>query len=194
MYKAVKRIFDIVIALVAIVLLLPILLAGILAVLTTMGRPVIYSHVRSGKNKNRFTVFKLRSMVDDPTGRRSDAERITRLGHIIRRFSIDELPQLFNVLKGDMSLVGPRPLLTEYDEKYSATQNRRFEVRPGITGLAQVSGRNTIGWDEKLNLDVEYVERASFILDAQILIRTIGVVLRSAGFRPSGEETKFGEH
>jgi lipopolysaccharide/colanic/teichoic acid biosynthesis glycosyltransferase len=194
MYKAVKRIFDIVLALVAIALLLPILLAGMLAVFTTMGRPIIYSHVRSGKNKARFTVFKLRSMVDDPTGRRSDAERITRLGHVIRRFSIDELPQLFNVLKGDMSLVGPRPLLVEYDEKYSETQNRRFEVRPGITGLAQVSGRNTIGWNEKLNLDVEYVERASFILDTQILIRTIGVVLRSAGFRPSGEDTKFGEH
>ncbi len=164
------------------------------AVYLYMGRPVVFAHLRSGKEKRPFQVYKLRSMIDDPTGRLTDSERITTLGHMIRKFSIDELPQLINVLKGDMSLVGPRPLLPEYDDVYDATQNRRFEVRPGITGLAQVNGRNAISWEQKLNFDVEYVEKVGFLMDAFILLRTIGVVLRSAGFRPSGEDTKFGEH
>lgn len=194
MYHVSKRVMDVVLALVALVLLSPIILWGMSAVLVTMGRPVFYVHVRSGKNKRPFQVYKLRSMIDDPMGTLSDAERVTRLGLAIRKFSIDELPQLLNVLKGDMSLVGPRPLLVEYDEKYSIAQNRRFEIRPGLTGLAQVRGRNSITWDEKLNHDVEYVERMGFILDLLILIRTVGVVLRSAGFRPSGEDAKFGEH
>lgn len=194
MYKFFKRILDIVLALIALVLLLPILLAAMLVIFFTMGRPVIFTHIRSGMNKKKFKIYKLRSMISDPMGMLTDAERITPVGHMIRRFSIDELPQLINVVKGDMSLVGPRPLLVEYDEKYSAKQNRRFEIRPGITGLAQVSGRNTISWDEKLDLDVEYVDRVGLFLDAIILIRTCGVVLRSAGFRPSGEDAKFGEH
>lgn len=194
MYQIFKRIIDVVLGLVALVLLSPIILFGILAVLFSMGRPVFYVHVRSGKNKIPFHVYKLRSMIDDPVGKLTDAQRVTNLGLALRKFSIDELPQLLNVLKGDMSLVGPRPLLVEYDTKYSAAQNRRFEVRPGLTGLAQVRGRNTITWDEKLSYDIEYVERVGFFLDLSILIQTVGVVLRSAGFRPSGEDNKFGEH
>jgi lipopolysaccharide/colanic/teichoic acid biosynthesis glycosyltransferase len=194
MYQILKRIIDVVLGLVALVLLSPIILFGTLAVLFSMGRPVFYVHVRSGKNKKPFHVYKLRSMIDDPMGKLTDAQRVTSLGLALRKFSIDELPQLLNVLKGDMSLVGPRPLLVEYDTKYSAAQNRRFEVRPGLTGLAQVRGRNTITWDEKLSYDIEYVERVGFFLDLLILIQTVGVVLRSAGFRPSGEDNKIGEH
>ena len=194
MYKACKRSIDVVLASFGIIVLSPILLAGVVAVYLSMGRPVIFTHLRSGKDKKPFLVYKLRSMVSDPTGKLQDSERITDLGYTLRKFSIDELPQLFNVVKGDMSLVGPRPLLPEYDDKYDSVQVRRFEVRPGITGLAQVSGRNSIDWDEKLSLDVAYVDKLGFSLDMFILFRTIGVVLRSAGFRPSGEDTKFGEH
>lgn len=193
MYRIFKRIMDVVLGVAGLVLLSPIILLGILAVLFSMGRPIFYVHVRSGKNKKPFHVYKLRTMIDDPMDKLTDAERVTSLGLALRKFSIDELPQLLNVLKSDMSLVGPRPLLVEYDTKYSAAQNRRFEVKPGLTGLAQVRGRNTITWDEKLNYDIEYVERIGFFLDLSILIQTVGVVLRSAGFRPSGEDTKFGE-
>lgn len=194
MYQGFKRITDIVLASLMLIVFSPVLLGGMAAVYLCMGRPVVFAHLRSGKGKRPFKVYKLRSMIDDPTGTLSDRERITTLGHTIRKFSIDELPQLLNVLKGDMSLVGPRPLLPEYDDVYDALQNRRFEVRPGITGLAQVSGRNAIGWEQKLNFDVEYVKNCGFFMDVSILIRTIGVVLRSAGFRPSGEDVKFGEH
>lgn len=194
MYQDFKRTIDIVLAFFMLVLFSPLLLGGMAAVYLCMGRPVIFCHWRSGLEKRPFKVYKLRSMMNDPSGTLSDSERITTLGHTIRKFSIDELPQLWNVLKGDMSLVGPRPLLPEYDEKYDATQNRRFEVRPGITGLAQVTGRNAIGWEQKLKLDVEYVEKIGFVMDMSILLRTVGVVLRSTGFRSSGEDKKFGEH
>ena len=126
-------------------------------------------------------------------GRESDQDRLTPLGVILRRWSLDELPQLFNVIKGDMSLVGPRPLLPEYDVHYSHEQNRRFLVKPGITGLAQTSGRNNLQWDEKFSLDVAYVENLSAWNDFKILIRTMFVVLGAKGFQESGEEKKFSD-
>ena len=123
----------------------------------------------------------------------TDAERVTRTGLFLRKFSVDEIPQLFNVLQGSMSLVGPRPLLREYDDRYSDEQARRLLAKPGITGLAQVEGRNNLDWDEKLKLDVRYVDTQSFWLDVRIMLRTPLVVLSASGFRKSGETTKFGE-
>ena len=132
-------------------------------------------------------------MKHKQTAEETDDERITKLGETLRKYSIDELPQLVNVLLGDMSLVGPRPLLIDYDEKFCARFKTRFLVRPGITGLAQVSGRNDIGWDKKLEYDVEYVQQSGFVLDLKILFRTIIVVASARGFRRSGETSRFDE-
>lgn len=194
MYLIIKRSLDILGALSAALIFSPILLASIIAVYLQMGTPIFFSHTRSGKNKKPFCVLKLRSMIYDPSNTLSDKERITSLGSFLRKYSIDELPQLWNVLKGDMSLVGPRPLLPEYDDKYSKDQNRRFEVQPGITGWAQINGRNELTWEEKLSLDTEYVETRSIWLDIRILFATVWVVLASSGFRPAGEDKKFGGH
>ena len=128
-----------------------------------------------------------------PSDGATDESRITRLGDVLRKWSIDELPQLINVIKGDMSLIGPRPLLPEYDEHYSNEQNKRFLIKPGVTGLAQVLGRNDLTWDEKFSLDVQYVENLSFINDLKILIRTFNVVFGAKGFRKSGEDKKFSD-
>lgn len=193
-YLTLKRVMDVLGALVALVLLGPILAVASIAILVQMGRPLFFTQLRSGRHKTRFRVYKLRSMIADPTGTLSDEQRITQLGHFIRRYSIDELPQLWNVLRGDMSLVGPRPLLPEYDDKYSDHQNRRFLTRPGLSGWAQVNGRNDLTWEEKLDLDVAYVDKQSLWLDIRILFMTVGVVVQSAGFRPAGEDAKFGEH
>ena len=138
-------------------------------------------------------MVKLRTMVNDQTGKLNDSERVTRAGLLLRKFSIDELPQLLNVLGGSMSLVGPRPLLREYDKLYSPVQARRLQVKPGLTGLAQVAGRNELSWDEKLELDVQYVDRQSLWLDFKIMLRTPMVVLLARGFQRSGELKKFGE-
>jgi len=140
-----------------------------------------------------FRMVKLRTMLTAPDGKMTDSERITRAGLLLRKFSIDELPQLLNVLAGSMSLVGPRPLLREYDAHYSTEQSRRLLVKPGLTGLAQVTGRNNLSWDEKLALDVQYVDTQSFWLDMKILMKTPGVVLTARDFKRSGEATKFNE-
>ena len=190
---AVKRLMDVIVAALMLIILSPVLLMGCLAVLFSMGRPVFFIHERSGKNGTLFHMIKLRTMLEDPCGQMIDSERITGTGLLLRKFSIDELPQLFNVLDGSMSLVGPRPLLREYDAHYSAEQSRRFLVKPGLTGLAQVTGRNELSWEDKLALDVQYVDTQSFWLDIRLLLKTPLVVLTASGFRRSGEATKFND-
>lgn len=160
-----KRLFDFSCSLIGLIILSPLLLLAALLIRMKLGSPVLFRQMRPGLYGRPFFVYKFRTMTDerDENGNLlPDEERITPLGQMLRKFSIDELPQLFNVVKGDLSLVGPRPLLMEYLELYSPEQERRHEVRPGITGWAQVNGRNTISWEEKFKLDVWYVNHQSF--------------------------------
>lgn len=188
----IKRLMDITVAAVGLVVLAPVLLVVALFVRADVGSPVLFRQVRPGLNGNPFRMIKLRTMRDayDASGNPlSDADRLTRFGRFLRATSLDELPELWNVLKGDMSLVGPRPLLMEYLPRYSAEQYRRHEMRPGITGWAQVNGRNALGWPEKLALDVWYVDHQTFWLDLKILVMTgLKVVLRD-GISAEGEAT-----
>lgn len=187
-----KRFLDLAVSLTAIVVTLPLMLFGALVVLLGMGAPIFFSQVRPGYRGIPFKVYKFRTMRDalgadgQPL---PDAVRLTRWGQWLRRTSIDELPQLFNVLKGDMSLVGPRPLLMEYLPLYSAEQMRRHEVQPGITGWAQVNGRNVQSWDERFRLDIWYVDHRSFWLDLKILWLTVRKVLAREGVSAAGEAT-----
>ena len=171
---------------------MPVLVATALLVRRKLGGPVLFSQRRPGRNGEPFTLYKLRSMSDarDASGALlPDGERLTPFGRTLRKTSLDELPGLWCVLKGDMSLVGPRPLLMEYLPLYSPHQARRHEVRPGLTGLAQVSGRNAISWEEKFERDVEYVERCSLWLDLRILAATLAKVIASEGVSAAGEAT-----
>lgn len=193
-----KRGFDIVISLVLLILLLPLLLLIALLIRLTMGRPVLFRQMRPGLHGKPFVMYKFRTMTNarDEEGRLlPDEKRLTRFGAWLRAWSVDELPELFNVLKGDMSLVGPRPLLIEYLDRYTPEQARRHEVRPGITGWAQVNGRNAITWEEKFVLDVWYVDNHSLWLDIKILILTLIKVLKMEGISAKGHVTmpKFGE-
>jgi len=149
----------------------------------------MFNQIRPGLNKTPFKMYKFRTMIT--SNNLNDESRITNLGLILRRLSLDELPQLFNVFFGNMSLIGPRPLLTEYNEYYSDLENKRFFVKPGISGLAQVSGRNTLTWERKLNYDVEYAENLTFLMDMKIFFSTILVVLTFNGFKKSGENQNF---
>jgi sugar transferase EpsL len=187
-----KRLVDVAGAAVLLVLLLPLLGTVAALVAVSMGRPVLFRQERPGLHGKSFTILKFRTMVEatDASGNPlPDAQRITRLGRLLRRTSLDELPELVNVLRGDMSLVGPRPLLTEYLPRYSEEQMRRHDVRPGITGWSQVNGRNVLTWDEKFTLDVWYVDNQSFRLDLRILRMTIGRVLRGEGIAHPGFAT-----
>lgn len=187
-----KRAFDIVVAAALLVVLAPLMAMIALAVRIGLGRPVIFVQERPGKGGRVFRLYKFRTMRDarGPDGTPlPDAERLTGLGRFLRASSLDELPELWNVLRGDMSLVGPRPLLVEYLDRYSPRQARRHEVRPGITGLAQVSGRNALGWDERLELDVRYVDERTFWLDLRILLLTLGTVVRREGIASDGHAT-----
>ncbi len=187
-----KRLFDITVALVALLLLCLPLLALTLLVRRKLGRPAFFRQVRPGLHGKPFEMVKFRSMTDarGPDGALlADADRLTPFGHFLRASSLDELPGLWNVLKGDMSLVGPRPLLMEYLPLYSPTQARRHEVRPGITGWAQVNGRNALGWDDKFKLDVWYVDHRSLWLDLRILWLTVRKVLVRDGISAVGEAT-----
>jgi sugar transferase EpsL len=157
-----------------------------------LGAPVLFRQQRPGLHGHPFVLLKFRTMIDANGGTAhtlSDSERITRFGRLLRETSLDELPELFNVLKGDMSLVGPRPLLMQYLERYSPEQMRRHNVRPGLTGLAQVNGRNAISWEQKFKLDCWYVDHISFRLDASILLRTIGTVIRRESISQEGHAT-----
>jgi lipopolysaccharide/colanic/teichoic acid biosynthesis glycosyltransferase len=186
-----KRLFDLFVAVFLLILSLPILLLVAVLVRVFLGRPVLFSQIRPGLRGYPFTVYKFRTMTDsrDEAGQLlPDDVRLTRLGLFLRSTSLDELPQLFNVIKGDISLVGPRPLLMEYMPLYNAEQLRRHEVRPGITGWAQINGRNAISWEEKFKLDVWYVDHQSFWLDAKILLLTLRKVIVRHGI--SAKETK----
>ena len=186
-----KRACDLVIAAVAAVLLAPVAAAIAIIVWASLGRPILFRQNRAGQHGRIFTLIKFRTMTSGSAGvaAETDAARLTRSGELLRRLSLDEMPQLLNVLRGDMSLVGPRPLLPEYLSRYSPEQARRHEVKPGITGLAQVNGRNALAWNQKFDLDVRYVREVSVILDMRILIRTVGYLIRGTGTRHPGHAT-----
>ena len=181
-----KRALDIALTVAAAPLWVPLAALVAVAVLVSMGRPVFFFDDRSGLGGRPFRLVKFRSMRSGPGG---DAERMTRLGRFLRAYSLDELPELWNVLRGAMSLVGPRPLPVRYLPRYTLEQNRRHEVRPGITGWAQVKGRNALDWEEKFRYDVDYVDSRSLWLDAKILLMTVGRVLCRSGISHSGEAT-----
>ncbi len=178
-----KRLFDFTVATVALVATVPIQAIVGVVIRKRLGTPILFRQIRPGLHGKPFELIKFRTMlaIEPQRGRVDDASRMTDLGRRLRATSLDELPTLWNVIRGDMSLVGPRPLLTQYLERYSVIQGRRHEVRPGLTGLAQISGRNLLTWDEKFNLDVEYVDTQCFRLDAKILFTTISCVLRRKG-------------
>lgn len=190
-YDPIKRVADVLASSSALVILSPVLLGVAAAVAVKLGRPVLFTQERPGKDGVVFTMLKFRSMreVDVSRGLMTDEERITPFGRLLRASSLDELPALWNVLKGDMSIVGPRPLLVRYLDRYTPFQARRHEVRPGITGLAQVSGRNAVAWEERFALDVQYVEQRSAALDARILVRTVTSVLTRHGVAAEGSAT-----
>jgi len=188
----IKRLVDICFSLTALLLLLPILVCIYLAVLITMGLPVLFRQKRPGLKGEPFYLYKFRTMAVPKAGEdlpESDFKRMTPLGGVLRSLSLDELPTFINVLTGDMSLVGPRPLLMQYLDRYTAEQARRHEVKPGVTGWAQVNGRNAISWEEKFKLDVWYVEHRSFFLDLKILILTLKKVLKREGIGHKGNKT-----
>jgi sugar transferase EpsL len=187
-----KRVLDIAIVLPAVVLLAPILACIALLVRVKLGRPVLFLQMRPGLMEQPFKIYKFRTMTDERDAQGNllpDNERLTRFGRLLRTTSIDELPELVNVLKGDMSLVGPRPLLMQYLDRYSTEQARRHEVKPGLTGWAQVNGRNDISWEEKFKMDVWYVDHYSFWLDLKIIGMTVLKVLKREGISQRGMAT-----
>jgi undecaprenyl-phosphate galactose phosphotransferase len=186
-YDLVKRAIDILIAGLALILSLPIQLVVALLVRINLGSPVLFTQQRPGRSGRMFTMYKFRTMRDITEDLVSDEDRITPFGSWLRSTSLDELPELLNVLKGDMSIVGPRPLLPEYLPLYTDRQARRHEVRPGVTGLAQVKGRNAMPWAERLAWDVRYVETRSFALDCRIVLDTFKVVLAREGITEEGQ-------
>jgi len=191
-YEAVKRVIDFAGALIGIVALSPVFAAVAAAVRLGLGSPVFFRQQRPGLYGKPFTLVKFRTMTDKHSANGQllpDAERITSLGRFLRRTSLDELPELWNVLMGDLSLVGPRPLLMQYLDRYTPFQMRRHEVRPGITGWAQVNGRNAITWKEKFDMDVWYVDNRSLTLDFRIVIMTLGQVIRGKGVSQDGRAT-----
>ncbi len=192
--RSVKRLIDLTAAVTAFVVLSPLILALALLIRLGMGSPVLFRQVRPGLNGKPFTLVKFRTMTgccDPEDNLLPDSQRLTRLGKSIRRASLDELPQLWNVLTGNLSLVGPRPLLMQYLERYSPEQARRHEVKPGITGWAQVNGRNALTWEEKFAHDVWYVDNWSLWLDIKILWKTVALVVTGEGISAEGEATMF---
>ena len=196
--KYFKRVLDFTLSLMALIVLSPVLLILVLLVRFCMGTPVIFRQKRAGRNKTEFDLYKFRSMTDarDENGNiLPDSQRMCRFGIWLRSTSLDELPELFNILRGDMSVVGPRPLLMKDMAFLSGELIRRWEVRPGLTGLAQVNGRNALSWEDKLNTDIEYVRCLSLRLDAQILVRTAAKVLISDNveYEGSNAEADYGD-
>ncbi|EGZ47605.1 pilin glycosylation protein PglB [Neisseria wadsworthii 9715] len=192
MSDIIKRLFDIICAFFGLLFLFPVLLIVAFFVRKNLGSPVLFRQIRPGKDGRPFEMVKFRSMrdaVDKDGNPLPDGERLTPFGKALRATSLDELPELWNVLKGDMSLVGPRPLLMEYLEHYDDEQRRRNDVRPGITGWAQVNGRNALSWEEKFKLDVWYVDNRSFWLDLKILFLTVKKVFIKEGIEAEGEAT-----
>lgn len=189
LYDPVKRAIDVAVALPLGIATLPLQVAIAAAVRARLGSPVLFRQTRPGKDGRPFELLKFRSMREPAYTDEPDADRLPRFGKLLRSTSLDELPSLWNVVRGDMSLVGPRPLLMEYLPLYSKEQDRRHDVKPGITGLAQISGRNATTWDERFAHDVDYVNRRSLRLDAAILVRTVATVVRRDGVSAQGEAT-----
>ncbi len=190
--KCIKRLLDFVLALLAIIVLSPVMLITAILVRIKLGSPVLFTQDRPGLNTKVFKLYKFRSMTDakDVNGNLlPDEDRLPEFGKKLRSTSLDELPELFNILKGDMSIVGPRPLLVKYLPRYSEHQARRHEVRPGFTGLAQIHGRNSITWEEKFDWDVRYVDKITFLGDLKIILMTVGTVLSHTGINAEGNAT-----
>lgn len=182
--KHIKRLLDFTLSLLALIVLSPILLITAILVRVKLGSPVIFSQERPGRDEKIFKLYKFRSMTDQRNADGEllpDEQRLTHFGKMLRSTSLDELPELWNILRGDMSIVGPRPLLVEYLPYYTAEENRRHEVRPGLTGLAQVNGRNSVKWEERFKLDVQYVSSISAMGDLKILLLTVKCVLIRSG-------------
>jgi lipopolysaccharide/colanic/teichoic acid biosynthesis glycosyltransferase len=187
-----KRIFDLIFIILGLILLTPFILLTALSVAIFLGTPIFFRQKRPGYNGHPFFIYKFRTMTDasDSAGNLlPDSQRLTRLGRFLRALSLDELPELFNILRGEMSLVGPRPLLMEYLERYSPEQMRRHDVYPGLTGWAQVNGRNAITWQDKFRYDVWYVDNWSFWLDIKIIIVTLWKVVKREGISQPGQAT-----
>ena len=187
-----KRAMDILLSLGALILLAPVMVVAAIFVRFYLGSPVLYSQFRPGLNGDLFKLYKFRTMAesrDEDGNLRSDQQRLSAIGVCLRRTSIDELPTFWNVLAGQMSLIGPRPLLVEYLPLYSEEQSRRHEVRPGITGWAQINGRNALSWEEKFALDVWYVDNQSMLLDFKILLLTVAKVLKKEDISQPGQTT-----
>jgi len=193
MYKKyIKRLLDIILSLICIIVTFPIFLLVGLLVMIFLGRPAIFKQKRPGKDEKIFTMYKFRTMTNkkDKNGNLlPDEKRLTKFGKILRKTSIDEIPEFFNILKGDMSFIGPRPLLVEYLDYYNEQEKHRHDVRPGLTGLAQVSGRNLLSYVEKYKLDVEYVNNITFLNDLKIIFKTIKTVLVREGISSSNNVT-----
>ena len=193
MYKNhIKRILDILLSLCGILILSPVYLILWILVRSKLGRPALFTQERPGREERIFRLYKFRSMTDerDDNGRLlPDEVRLTRFGKILRSTSLDELPELFNILKGDMSLIGPRPLLVRYLPYYTKEERRRHDVRPGLTGLAQVNGRNALGWEDRFAFDLEYVDNCSFFMDLKGLGMTVGKVLKRSGTLSGADQT-----
>ncbi len=190
--KCIKRLLDFILALIAIIVLSPVMLITAILVRIKLGSPVLFTQDRPGLNTKVFKLYKFRSMTDakDENGNLlPDKERLPEFGKKLRSTSLDELPELFNILKGDMSIVGPRPLLVKYLPRYNEHQARRHEVRPGFTGLAQIHGRNSITWEEKFDWDVRYVDKITFLGDLKIILMTVGTVLSHTGINAEGNVT-----
>ena len=190
--KVLKPFLDFILSFILLFILSPLFLIISLTIFFKLGSPILFKQKRPGKNEKIFTLYKFRTMTDekDPYGELlPDNERITRFGSFLRRASLDELPQLFNVFKGDLSFIGPRPLLIEYLPLYNSHQRLRHSVKPGITGWAQVNGRNAITWNEKFDLDIFYVSNVSFLLDLKILLKTFYRVLKGSGINNSDGNT-----
>lgn len=199
MYKNyIKRFLDFTLSLLALILLSPVMLIIAILVRIKLGTPVIFKQQRPGKNEKIFTLYKFRTMTDkkDENGNLlPDSERLTKFGKILRSTSLDELPELINILKCDMAIVGPRPLLVEYLPYYTEEEKHRHDVRPGLTGLAQVNGRNSISWEEKFNDDLKYIKKITFIEDIKIILKTAIKVFKKEGISQEGNATmeKFTE-
>lgn len=193
MYKNfIKRILDIILSLCGILILSPIYLILWLLVRGRLGKPALFTQERPGRNEKIFRLYKFRSMTDerDENGQLlPDEVRLTRFGKLLRSTSLDELPELFNILKGDMSLIGPRPLLVRYLPYYTERERHRHDVRPGLTGLAQVNGRNALGWEDRFAYDLEYVENCGFLMDLKVLGMTVGKVLKRSGTLSGADQT-----
>ena len=193
MYKKyIKRILDIILSLIAIIITLPIFLIVGILILIFIGQPAIFRQKRSGKNEKIFTMYKFRTMTnkkDEDGNLLPDELRLTKLGKFLRKTSLDEIPEFINILKGDMSFVGPRPLLVDYLPYYTEEEKHRHDVRPGLTGLAQVSGRNLLSWEERFQLDIKYVNNVTFLNDVEIILKTIKTVLIREGITQENNAT-----